>query len=99
MGVGERSCEEAEIMARGRPHNAPLYLRDEDRADLVRWSKRLKSSNGLAQRARMVLRCATGMPSSTVACELGVTNATVGKWRARYIARGLAGLLDEPRCG
>lgn len=86
-------------MARGRPHKAELVLRAEDRPELVRWSARTKSSNGLAQRARMVLRCAAGTPSSTVAAELGVTNATVGKWRARYIARGLDGLLDEPRCG
>lgn len=86
-------------MALGRPHRAALVLREEDRPELVRWSKRLKSSNGLAQRARIVLRCAAGEPSSVVASELGLTNATVGKWRTRYIARGLAGLLDEPRCG
>ncbi len=86
-------------MARGRPHKAELVLREEDRPELVRWSKRMKSSNGLAQRARIVLRCAEGLASSEVAAALGVTNATVGKWRARYIARGLGGLLDEPRCG
>ncbi|MEK7860905.1 MAG: IS630 family transposase, partial [Chloroflexota bacterium] len=86
-------------MARGRPHKAHLALREEDRVELARWSKRAKSSNALAQRARIVLRCASGCPSSTVAAELGVTDQTVGKWRARYIARGLAGLLDEPRCG
>ncbi len=86
-------------MARGRPHHAQLDLREEDRPELLRWSKRMKSSNGLAQRARIVLRCAAGAPSSTVAAALGVTNGTVGKWRSRYIARGLAGLLDEPRCG
>lgn len=86
-------------MARGRPHKLPLVLREEDRAELVRWSKRVKSSNGLAQRARIVLRCADGSPSSAVAAALGLTNATVGKWRSRYIERGLDGLLDEPRCG
>jgi len=91
--------EEAEVMARGRPHKAELVLNEEDRPELLRWSKRMKSSNGLAQRARIVLRCAEGRPSSSVAAALGVTNATVGKWRARYIARGLGGLLDEPRCG
>jgi transposase len=86
-------------MARGRPHKAELVLREEDRPELLRWSRRMKSSNGLAQRARIVLRCAEGRPSSDVAAALGVTNGTVGKWRARYIARGLGGLLDEPRCG
>jgi transposase len=34
-----------------------------------------------------------------VAAELRVTDHTVGKWRARFIQRGLAGLLHEPRCG
>jgi transposase len=28
-----------------------------------------------------------------------LTNATVGKWRARFVAEGVAGLLDEPRSG
>jgi transposase len=34
-----------------------------------------------------------------VARELRLTNATVGKWRSRYVAEGVAGLLDEPRSG
>ncbi len=86
-------------MPRGRPPKAPLILLHAHRAELVRWTKRPKSSNGLAQRARIVLRCADQVPSHQVAAELRVTDHTVGKWRGRYIARGLAGLLDEPRCG
>ena len=86
-------------MPRGRPHKAPLVVRDEDRADLVRWTKRPKSSNGLAQRARIILRCADGLTSTEVAAELRLTNQTVCKWRSRYIERGSAGLLDEPRSG
>jgi transposase len=34
-----------------------------------------------------------------VAEELHVTNATVGKWRSRFISGGVARLLDEPRSG
>src|SRR5215471_14954337 len=70
-------------------------------AHVLRWTKRSKTSNALAQRARIILRCAEGadeVPNSVVARELGVTDATVGKWRSRYIAHGLAGLLDEERC-
>jgi transposase len=61
--------------------------------------QRTKSSNGLARRAGIVLRCAEVPPSAKVAAGLRVTINTVCKWRSRYIERGLAGLLDEPRCG
>ncbi|HEV2952624.1 MAG TPA: IS630 family transposase [Candidatus Dormibacteraeota bacterium] len=83
----------------GRPHKAPLTISEEDRARLLGWTKRTKSSNGLARRAAVVLRCADGLPSSQVAAELRITNNTVSKWRSRYIEQGLAGLLDEPRAG
>src|SRR5215831_13104472 len=82
-------------MPLGRPHKASLHLPEQDRTELLRWVKRPKSSNGLAQRARIVLRCADGIPSSRVAAELGLTDNTVCKWRSRYIQRGLAGTLEE----
>jgi transposase len=85
-------------MQRGRP-KAPLLVPEEDRSQLLRWSKRPKSSNGLARRADIVLRCADGLSNSSVAAQLRITQQTVGKWRSRYIERGLAGLLDEPRPG
>jgi len=93
--------DEVHDMLLGRP-KAPLIVPEDDRQALLRWAKRSKTSNALAQRARIIMRCAEGadeVPNSVVARELGVTDATVGKWRSRYIARGLAGLLDEERCG
>lgn len=85
-------------MPRGRP-KPPLHVSPEDRGHLLRWRRRTKTSNGLARRADIVLRCADGSDNQEVAAELRVSGATVGKWRQRYISRGLAGLLDEPRCG
>jgi transposase len=86
-------------MPRGRPHHTVLVVSPEDRAELLRWTKRRKSSHGLARRADIVLRCADGCASRQVAADLRISNNTVGKWRSRFIQRGLAGLLDEPRCG
>jgi len=74
-------------------------LTPEDRATLERWTTRRKTAHGLATRAEIVLRCSDGCSNSQVARELRLTNATVGKWRSRFAAGGVAALLDEPRSG
>jgi len=85
-------------MAAGRP-KARLTVAPSERATLVEWARRPKTAQALAQRARIVLACATGDTNTAVADALGVTKQTVGKWRARFLERRLDGLLDEPRPG
>lgn len=74
-------------------------LTDHERETLKRWARRPKSPHSLAQRSRIVLGCAEGLPSTEVARQVGVHEATVGKWRRRFLARRLDGLVDEPRPG
>jgi len=45
------------------------------------------------------LACAAGVTDTMVARRYRTTNATVGKWRTRFIVRRLDGLYDEPRVG
>ena len=86
-------------MARtGRPKQV-LELSDSEREQLVRWERRRKSSQALALRSRIVLRCAEGHSNKDVAAACGVTSATVGKWRRRFCELRLDGLCDEPRPG
>src|SRR4051794_33679181 len=82
----------------GRP-KAPLELSEEERGQLLRWSRRARSAQSLALRSRIVLACADGLNNKTVACRLGVTAATVGKWRSRFVELRLDGLADDPRPG
>jgi transposase len=85
-------------MRSGRP-KADLVVTQAERDTLEAWTRRPKTAQGLALRARIVLRCATGETNSTVAERLRVSRPMVGKWRARFVDRRLDGLLDEPRPG
>jgi transposase len=86
-------------MARtGRP-KAVLTLDGDERETLSRWARRPSSPQSLALRSRIVLACAEGKTNGMVAAELGVSPATVGKWRSRFIAKRLKGLSDEYRSG
>jgi transposase len=76
-----------------------LSVTDEERAALTRWSRRPKSPHSIAQRARIVLLAADGLSNVAVADKVGVNQATVVKWRTRFLARRLDGLVDESRPG
>ena len=78
---------------------AELVLTEAERAQLVLWARRAKSCQYLALRAKIVLRSAEGGTNKQVAADLGVDDSTVDRWRARFIARRLAGLHDEKRPG
>ena len=82
----------------GRPIPS-LSITAEERETLERWTRRRTTAQALAQRARIVLSCAEGKTNTSVAAELGLAKPTVGKWRARFVAQRLDGLLDEPRPG
>ena len=85
-------------MRTGRPIPA-LSLTTSEREALQNWSRRPKSAQALALRARMILLCAEGKTSTSVAQQLHVRIQTVCKWRQRFVDRRLDGLLDEPRPG
>jgi len=83
---------------RGRPP-VRVIISPSERTTLEQWARRRTTAQGLAQRARIVLECATGHSAVTIARELRITRQTVGRWRQRFLERRLDGLVDEPRPG
>ena len=69
-------------MRTGRPIPT-LSLADDERETLKQWARRPKTSQAVAQRARIILACADGETNTTVAERLRVTKQMVGKWRSR----------------
>lgn len=89
----------ASCVGRRGPRAVEVTLTDDERGVLEGWSRRRSSAQGLAVRARIVLGAADGESNSGLAERLGLTRMTVAKWRGRFVAERVDGLLDEPRPG
>ena len=85
-------------MAMGRP-KAELVLGEGEQAQLRSIARSHSLPAAIVRRANIVLACAAGATNSAVARRFGTTNATVGKWRRRFVARRIEGLHDELRPG
>src|SRR6202140_143807 len=81
-------------MARGRPQTA-LVLSPEQRAQLESRADSRSLPAGLVTRVRIFLLSAAGKMNQQIARQLGLTNATVGKWRRRFLEQGVGGPDDE----
>jgi transposase len=85
-------------MVTGRP-KAALVLTDDEQNQLRSVAGSRSLPHALVARARLVLWSAQGQSNSQIARRLHWTNATVGKWRQRFVEHRLAGLYDESRPG
>jgi transposase len=77
-----------------------IVLNDEERATLEQWARSRTVPMRQVQRARIVLRAATGMLNKDIAVELRITPNTAGRWRRRFAVQRLQGIeKDLPRGG
>jgi putative transposase len=66
---------------------------------LTSYARSRSLPRSLSERARIILSSAEGEANSSIAARLKLSKATVGKWRARFVERRIAGLYDDVRPG
>jgi len=81
----------------GKPAVA-IELNAAERRELLSLARAQKTGQAISRRARIVL-AAAGMENKAICLEVGADANTAGKWRRRFAAHRLDGLLDEPRPG
>lgn len=72
-----------------------ISLSDEARNELNRLVNGRRTAVRLVERAQIVLLAADGMENREIARNLGLARGTVGKWRGRYSAMGIAGIEKD----
>jgi len=77
-----------------------VILTNNQRTTLQRWARGRSTPMRLVHRAQIVLAAAEGKQNIEIAEELGIERTIVGRWRNRFVEKGLAGLeKDAPRGG
>ena len=84
-------------MSKGKA--STIVLTGAERRELESLTRRRKTGQALALRARIVLAAADGGHNGQIAERLSIFRGTVGKWRERFAQDRLDGLYDEPRPG
>ncbi len=82
----------------GRPATK-IVLTDEQRTVLCRVVRAETSSRRDVRRAQVILAAADGEDTVAIAARLHHSTSTVVRWRKRFAAKGMNGLLDRPRSG
>ena len=78
-----------------------LVLTIAQRQQLKRLTRAHSTPQALVFRCRLILRAAgSDRPTDLqIAAEMSCSRRTVGLWRKRFLAHGIAGLQDAPRSG
>ena len=76
-----------------------VVLSDEQQKQLESFAASRSLPHAQVERAKIILKAASGMQNIQIAEELSTSRETVWKWRKRFVERGIEGLYDELRPG
>lgn len=77
----------------------PIILNNYDLQTLKSWAGSKVIEARLKERARIILLAHEGKTNKEIADYMHTREATIGKWRSRFVSSGLAGLEDMERTG
>ena len=77
----------------------PLNLTDDEKVTIEALIRSPQSTQGQVTRLKIVNFSHQGLAQTEIARTLGIGLSAVGKWRARFVTKGLLGLRDLPRSG
>jgi hypothetical protein len=72
-----------------------ITLTEVDRTTLERWSRGRSTQARLVTRARVVLAASEGKDNQDIAAELNISRGAVARWRDRFAAAGIAGIVKD----
>ena len=74
-------------------------ISEEAAATLNEWCRSTTFPQGQIMRAKIILQLSEGMTPTQVAAAQRTSAKTVHRWRNRFDAEGVSGLVERPRCG
>jgi len=77
----------------------PIVLNKHDLQTLTSWANSATIEARIKERAKIILLAHEGKTNKEIAEFMHTREATIGKWRSRFIQSGLAGLEDLKRTG
>lgn len=84
---------------RGRKTSLVVSLTEEERAQLLRYSRSTSLPAGFVTRSQAVLFVASGMPIRHAAKAVGLTERHTRQWVRRFLENRIQGLVDLPGRG
>jgi len=78
----------------------PVIISDDERVELQAMAASKSDSTQIRLRANIILAASEGLENNAISNKLRCCRRTVGLWRNRFVAGGIAALsLDAPRTG
>ena len=76
-----------------------IKLTREEQDELSKTARRHTEAMRDTLHARIILLAVDGLKNQEIAKTLGTSGNAVGKWRRRFVEKGITGLDDDPRSG